>query len=270
MPEISFITTCMGRLDHLKQSLPTWLPQSDSEVVVVDYSCPQRSGDWVEHTHPGVKVVRVPGESYFNHSRARNAGAGVASGRWLCMVDADVLLASDFTATVIPLLDTGRFLRAEQGARIDQAGTVLISRDAFNAVGGYDNVIEGWGAEDYDIYLRLHYKGQRQTFFPARLLSSIPHGDELRTQNAAIRNRNLGWNVNRLYIEGKMTLLRMLGAPPTLENKRSLYALVRRAVMENSEKKEVRVELALGPGPRATLANVEYNVVLILKNPTGG
>ncbi len=270
MPQISFITTCMGRLDHLRQSLPTWLVQPDSEVVVVDYSCPQQSGEWVERTRPDVKVVRVPNEPYFNLSRARNAGAGAASGRWLCMVDADVLMAPDFTAALRHLLDTGYFFRVEQGARHDQAGTTLISRDAFNAVGGYDEVIEGWGAEDHDIYLRLQHEGQRRAHFPARLLSSIPHGDDLRTQHAAIRNRLLGWNVNRLYIEGKMTLMRLLGSPPALETRRSLYALVRRAVMENAGKKEVRVELSLGPGPRATHANVEYSVVLILKNPAAG
>ncbi len=270
MPEISFITTCMGRLEHLQQSLPTWLVQPDCEVVVVDYSCPQRSGDWVENTHPGVKVVRVEGQPYFNVSKARNAGARVASGRWFCMVDADVLLAPGFATEAKLLLDAGCFLRVEQGAPNDLMGMVMISRGAFNAVGGYDEVMEGWGAEDLDMYLRLHHIGQRQTALPARLLTAIPHGDALRTQNAAIRDRVLGWNVNRLYIEGKMSLWRMLGVPPTFEERRSLYALIRRAVMENSDAKEVRVELSLGPNPRVTRADVDFSVVLVLRNPANG
>lgn len=270
MPEISFITTCMGRLDHLRKSLPTWVAQPDCEVVVVDFSCPERSGDWVDATFPGVKVVRVTGQSHFNLSKGRNAGASVASGRWLCMVDADVMLAEDFAASVKPLLDTECFLRAEPGANKELMGTVLISRDAFKAVEGYDDVIEGWGAEDHDIYLRLQRGGQHQTTFPARLLTPIHHGDSLRTQNAAIGHRILGWNVNRLYIEGKMTLWRMMGSAPPLETRRSLYALVRRAVLENVNQQEVRVELSLGSNPRVTRANVEYNVSLVLKNPTHG
>ncbi len=269
MPRISFITTCMGRLDHLQQSLPTWLPQPDSEVVVVDYSCPQRSGDWVELAHPGVQLVRVPGETFFNLSKARNAGAKAASGRWLCFVDADVRLAPEFSTAVAPLLGAGCFLRVEQGAPIDLVGTALISQEAFTAVGGYDDVLEGWGAEDYDIYLRLQHTGQLQTAFPARLLEAIPHGDELRTQHAAIRNRLLGWNVNRLYIEGKVTLWRLLGKPPALKARQSLYALIRRAVTAGAAQKEVRVELALGLDPRVTAAEVEYSVVLVLKNPAG-
>ena len=270
MPGISFITTCMGRLDHLQKSLPTWKVQPNSEIVVVDYSCPQRSGDWAEATHPGVKVVRMEGEPHFNRCRARNAGAGAASGGWLCMVDADVLLAPDFTATVEPLLEAVCFYRAEQGAAIDLVGTALISRSAFDAVGGYDEVMEGWGAEDHDLYIRLQHTGQRLAPFPARLLKSIPHGDELRTQNAAIRDCNLGWNVNRLYIEGKVSLWRMLGVPPALETRRSLYNLVRRAVMEGAAQKEVRIELSLEQGPRVTGANVRYSVVLTLKDPTDG
>ena len=32
----SIITTCKGRLDHLKQSLPTMIDQGAKEVIVVD------------------------------------------------------------------------------------------------------------------------------------------------------------------------------------------------------------------------------------------
>ena len=48
MAEICIITTCMGRLAHLRQSLPSFTAQPDTSVVVVDYSCPERSGEWVE------------------------------------------------------------------------------------------------------------------------------------------------------------------------------------------------------------------------------
>ena len=42
MSDIAIITTCMGRVEHLQQSLPTWLNQGAAEVVVVEYSCKRR------------------------------------------------------------------------------------------------------------------------------------------------------------------------------------------------------------------------------------
>lgn len=50
MPLLTFVTTCRGRLAHLRRSLPTFVAQPDAEVVVVDYDCPERSGEWVEQT----------------------------------------------------------------------------------------------------------------------------------------------------------------------------------------------------------------------------
>src|SRR5262249_23829435 len=49
-PRVWFITTCMGRLAALRRSLPTLCGQPNSRVVVVDYSCPEQAGAWVE-TH---------------------------------------------------------------------------------------------------------------------------------------------------------------------------------------------------------------------------
>lgn len=270
MPEVTFISTCMGRLEHLQQSLPTWLAQPGCEVVVVDYSCPQQCGTWVEQAHPRAKVVRVPGEAFFNLSRARNAGVQAATGDWLCLVDADVMLAPQFLATVRPLLDSTCFLRADAGASSDLMGTVLIPRAALEAVGGYDEAMQGWGGEDHDLYLRLQRAGLRQTTFPAQLLTPIHHDHESRTAHAVIRNHILGWNVNRLYIEAKTTLWKLMGAPPPLETRTALYALVHRAVTECAHQEEVQIELALGPNPKVTRADVEYKVVLTLKQPLKG
>ncbi len=267
--DISFITTCMGRLEHLQQSLPTWVGQSGTEIVMVDFSCPEKSGDWVSQAHPEVNVVRCGNEPHFRLAYARNAGAAVAKGRWLCFVDADVLLAPEFTAAVKPILQDNHFYRAEQGAPEDLLGTVLIPRGAFEAAGGYDEVLEGWGAEDTDLYLRLQKNGLRQDSFSSLSLAAIPHGDELRTEHAVIRDRKLGWNVNRLYLEAKFSLWRVVGKEPDLETRRSLYALVRSVVLAGADQAEVRVELALGRAPSVTPADVQQSLVLVLRNPSG-
>ena len=87
--------------------------QGRSSCIVVDYSCPQACGAWVECNHPGVKVVRVPGRTHFCLSWARNAGAVAADSPWLCFLDADVTADPSFTDSLLPRLQPGHYYRAE-------------------------------------------------------------------------------------------------------------------------------------------------------------
>src|SRR5881409_3903042 len=92
---ISIITTCMARLEHLKLSLPAMLAQPGAEVVVVDFSCPQQTGDYVAKHFGRARVVSVPGEQSFSNWKARNAGAAAATGDLLLFCDADTVLAEN-------------------------------------------------------------------------------------------------------------------------------------------------------------------------------
>src|SRR5437762_7944 len=104
MSDLCLITTCMGRLAHLQQSLGAAAAQSGCSCVLVDYSCPERCGDWAQQHHPTVKVVRVANQTQFSPSRARNAAMAAADAPWLCFFDADVILTPDFAARIRPLL----------------------------------------------------------------------------------------------------------------------------------------------------------------------
>ena len=53
----------------LRQTLGPMLDQPGGSCVVVDYSCPDGAGDWVEAHHPSAWVVRVPGQAGFNLHR---------------------------------------------------------------------------------------------------------------------------------------------------------------------------------------------------------
>lgn len=267
MPEIAIITTCMGRLEHLQQSLPTWLNQGAAEVVVVDYSCPQRSGEWVERTHPTVKTVHCEGLTHFRIAQARNLGAAATTASWLCFVDADVLFMPHFLSEVATRLRRESYFLAEPGASPDLMGTVFIPRESFEAVGGYDEAFEGWGVEDNDIYLRLQRAGLTKADFPNSLLRAIPHGDALRTQNARIQDHVLGWNVNLLYIEAKTGISKLVEKDLPLASRKALYAHIRHAVLTGADEPEVRVEFALGSEPKITQADVEFRLLLALKHP---
>ncbi|MBK6472014.1 MAG: glycosyltransferase family 2 protein [Betaproteobacteria bacterium] len=99
---VSLITTCKGRLAHLKETLPAFLAQgAGCEVIVVDYDCPEGAATWVNANHPQARVVQVRDAPIFNACKARSRGSAVATGRWLAFVDADVVLSVGFCAWLV-------------------------------------------------------------------------------------------------------------------------------------------------------------------------
>jgi glycosyltransferase involved in cell wall biosynthesis len=114
MALISAITTCKGRLEHLKQSLPA-LMATGMEVIVVDYDCPDQAGAWVQANWPQARVVAVSDRPRFNRSAARNLGAAAATGEWLVFLDSDAIAAPAFVSAVEPLLKAGVFLLPNPG-----------------------------------------------------------------------------------------------------------------------------------------------------------
>jgi len=185
----SLITTCKGRLHHLKQTLPKMVEEGFHEVIVVDYDCPQGTYEWVRSNHPSVKLVKINNESLFNLSKARNIGALHSVGDTLCFVDADVKIASGFLEWfTIHFSQNSFYLSEPQKLRqrdkrlrgVD--GLVVCTREQFEAIGGYDDVIAGWGCEDLDFYWRLIKAGYDTKLFPLDLVGDIiDHDDVLRT-----------------------------------------------------------------------------------------
>jgi hypothetical protein len=224
-PRLSPITTCKGRLGHLKRTLAAMAAQPGCEVIVVDYDCPEGAGEWAERSHPGVKVARITGRPMFNISHARNLGAGMASASWLMFLDADVMVAPDFAVRLVPLLERRRFLIPDPRP-FELWGVIAMPRASFEAIGGYDEAFEGWGAEDVDIIQRLEIAGLAAKVFPGALLASLPHGDIERTRHYAQSNHRANGALNTCYRIVKIDLIR-LGAQLDLAARRQIYAKVR-------------------------------------------
>jgi glycosyltransferase involved in cell wall biosynthesis len=177
---LSLITTCKNRLPHLKQTLPLMLRQPGAEVIVVDYGCEQGTSAWVREHHPAARLVHVDDDPVFCAARARNLGAKRASGEVLCFIDADVLLQLEF----------GKWLELNQKPDVfytypahkgpELAGFLIVARESFLKIGGYDEAIRGWGGEDFDAYERLARVGLSKSSVPPDSISPISHGDDLR------------------------------------------------------------------------------------------
>jgi len=225
VPLLSAVTTCKGRLEHLKLSLPTLMALPDCEVVVVDYDCPDRSGDWVRATYPAAKVVRAEQRPLFNLAKARNLGVAAATSPWLLLTDADVLVAPEFSEAVQPLLQPGVYLRPEAAA-VELSGTMIVAHGDLAEIGGYDEVFEGWGSEDLDVMMRLDLTGRRAGSFPGRLVTGMPHDDALRGRFHDVADPRANSLTNALYRHVKMDLWR-LGVQPDEAARRAIYTQLR-------------------------------------------
>jgi GT2 family glycosyltransferase len=221
-PIISVITTCKGRLAHLKTTLPSLMTLPDCEVVVVDYDCPDGAADWVRATYPATLVVQVSERPFFNIARARNIGAAAASAPWLFLVDADVIVSRDLVDAVRGALQAGSYFLPDPRP-YELWGALLIAREDFEAIGGYDETFEGWGSEDVDLTARLDVAGRNVRTFPGALLTSVPHDDAVRGRFHEIADLRVNGAINALYRAAKMDLIRQ-GVSLDPQQARDLYA----------------------------------------------
>jgi glycosyltransferase involved in cell wall biosynthesis len=207
--KISMISTCKSRLEYLKQVIPSWIAFEPFEIIVVDVDCPDGTRDWLAQNYPSVKVIRHNREG-FNKPEASNIGARAASGDCLFFVDADINLGHGFHQWIRENWPrTGFLVRARNNAYdgIHEQGTVLCRRADFFMIGGYDEVMEGYGGEDHDFFYRLTRAGVGRYGAPHAFISSLDHDDEERSRHYRVKDKNVHIVVSRMYRAAKEFLL---------------------------------------------------------------
>jgi len=241
--KFSIITACKNRLSHLKESLPVMLAQPECEVIVVDFSCAEGTGDYVRQHFPAAKVVSVPDRNYFSNWEARNAGAKVATGEWLVFVDADIILANGCAEWLAANVKSGNFYKFPPGQELERhksttsalslnnlQGFLVTERSSFEKFEGYDELLKGWGAGgDVDIQNSLLHLQNVKVFLPEHIVDRvIEHGDDLRFAHTGGSFRRT-FIQNLLYRELKRFLMPILGLPIPLDARRNVYAAAMKA-----------------------------------------
>lgn len=245
-PSVTLVTTCMGRLDDLRRTLPGMVAQEGAGVIVVDYSCPQHCGAWVREAFPAVRVVSVPGMSYFDRSDAKNRGVAVARTDWVCLVDADIMLQADFLVRTRPSLSPGCVVRSSAIAE-GTGGTFFFQRELFARVGGHDPVFQGWGEEDEDLLDALQYAGARLVSFPAELITHLEHDDTERTRFHERPERQRTHMTNRLYRAAKWDWARLVGRVPDVSLRQRLWQEIDEQVGELvAGRSEIAIDIETG------------------------
>ena len=261
----SIITTCKGRLEHLKASLPNLVAQGASEVIVVDYSCPQGTAEFVAANFPSVRVVSVTGQEHFSNWKARNAGAAAATSDVLIFVDADTIVAKGAVEWISEHLpqkafgffnsETSRSFNVRGGPRLASnqlKGFHVIPTPAFRRANGYDEVLEGYAAgADTDLEERLGLIGLARFQLDSQIVESVIHHDAAsRTQHHAYPVRT-SYAAGLLYRAAKRTLLRIRGRVELPQRTReTLYAAAKKAASAlGSQGDRVSMNVTIGKDP---------------------
>lgn len=186
-PQVSFVIGHRGtpRLPHLLATLRTIAAQRDIavECIVVEQSGEPEAAaslpSWVRYLHTKPHDYAMP----YSRSWALNAGARLARGTLLVFHDNDMLVPENYASELWRRFEEGyevinlkRFIfyldeaetrryfeRAALNPRansesvvqnLEAGGSVAVCRDAFFALGGFDETFVGWGGEDNEFWER--------------------------------------------------------------------------------------------------------------------
>ncbi len=188
-PYLSLCTTCMGRIDHLRRTMPENIAAAEGqavEFVLLNYSSPDSCDEWVHQTLKHemalgiVAYYRYDGATQFHHAHAKNLAHRLARGSIICNVDADNYIGQGFAEYLLNAFSIypNSFFRAVPFLE-GIFGRLAFLKSDFYRLGGYDETLKhGWGWEDEDLILRAKALGLNEMFIEdLAFLRFISHDD---------------------------------------------------------------------------------------------
>ena len=196
---IAFCTTCRGRVQHLRETLPKNLADNadyeDAVFVVVSYGDGDglddfmRSPDIAKEIESGrVVYYQFPEPTKFEMAKAKNVAhrCGMREGAAVLVnLDADNFTTPGFASYIAAQYEEepNCFLWAKMIKGVLPRGIngrLVMTKHAFLNIGGYDEKYNEWGHDDRDTNIRL-----RRLDYPARqihprYLDAVRHTDKMR------------------------------------------------------------------------------------------
>jgi hypothetical protein len=219
--QVSFVIGHRGleRVPQLLSTLATVAAQRGTacECIVVEQSIRSEVANllpsWVRYVHTPLPVAGMP----YCRSWTLNVGARAARGKVLVLHDNDMLIPQAYASEIwarsregYEVINLKRFIfyltEAHSSAvcvgdrrllampaeaivqNLEAGGSVAISRDAFFAIGGYDEAFVGWGGEDNEFWQRaLTRKAWPYAYLPIVHLWHAPQSGKQQQDAPAVR-----------------------------------------------------------------------------------
>ncbi len=203
-PCIVFATTCKGRTQHLKETLPRNIGDNadypNCHFLVLDYGSTDDLLDYLSgFQHPGLAagperllVYSLIDSGPFKMAHAKNTAhrLGILHGAdVLVNLDADNFTGAGFARYIADQFeenpDVFLWANRNQPAAVRYPkgcnGRIVVSRNAFLKAGGYNEQrYNTWGPDDKDFHFRLRRLGMVPSELPRRYLDVILHSDKMR------------------------------------------------------------------------------------------
>lgn len=181
---ISLYTTCKGRLHHLKETLQHNVKSisgvPNAEIVVIDYGSPDGLSKWMfdnrQYINDGlVNYYRYDSVGNFHIAHAKNLGVCASANPIVCSVDADCYVDRGLVDQLL-VLKTGEFCSV---CHTNWEGSLWGCIGGFKSdvcqVGGYNEVLTGYGFDDIDLANKLLKIGLNKIPWDVSTLRSIQH-----------------------------------------------------------------------------------------------
>tara|TARA_B100002019_G_scaffold106768_1_gene91764 strand:+ start:2425 stop:3168 length:744 start_codon:yes stop_codon:yes gene_type:complete len=193
--KISFLTSVMNRTHHLKKTYieniktcVSYKGENDIEFVLLNYNSKDDLCDFVKCNDFDLydidfKYIHNKTAKYFDMSHTKNILGKYASGDVLCWLDADNFICDNFVGFIHQhfLKNTNTILSVEYSKKTKgMCGRIVISKNNFLKIGGYDQEMKGWGYEEMDFTKRATLAGLYKANIPLKYLDKLDHTQEER------------------------------------------------------------------------------------------
>jgi len=161
---ISFCTTCMNRLFHLKQ---TFIPSirdninyPNVEFVLINYNSQDGLDEWARKALKSyidqgiVNYYHTTEPKKFHISKAKNLAHKVAKGDIVVNLDGDNFAGKDFAYYVNYIMQKrgeNFIFQFKKAPYWGTEGRIALMKKYFMELGGYDESLEAIGHEDHDL-----------------------------------------------------------------------------------------------------------------------
>jgi glycosyltransferase involved in cell wall biosynthesis len=210
--KISFCTTCKGRLEHLKQTLPLNLKNNEgypnTEFVILNYDSNDGLEEWIKENFQKelasgkIRYARYTPAEHFKMAHAKNMAHRLATGDVVCNLDADNITGPGFAGWLNEQFSKNpeiyisprnhalqRMLKMVTGIQPTEAalsGRIAMTKRNFDAIRGYDEQrFNGYGREDTTLAMQAsHLHTLSHVIVPREIIgSAIEHSDKKRIEN---------------------------------------------------------------------------------------